>query len=109
MAPMTVNSAARASGWSPRMLRYIEQLGLLAPRRTPAGYRIYEQRDVERLRRLRELRGQHRIDLAGLALVVRLRRDPAARAAVGAWLASEQPAAWLDFEQDKHARLLRAA
>jgi hypothetical protein len=64
------------------------------------------------LAELRDLRERHRIDLAGLALVARLRRDAPARAAVDAWLAAGEPArpaAWLDYEQRKHAQLLEAA
>lgn len=42
---------ARISGFSPSALRYYEQAGVLAaPQRTPAGYRVYNDRDVERLR-----------------------------------------------------------
>jgi MerR family copper efflux transcriptional regulator len=42
---------ARLSGFSPSALRYYEQAGVLAaPERTPAGYRLYDDRDVERLR-----------------------------------------------------------
>lgn len=42
---------ARLSGFTPSALRYYEQAGLLAaPERTPAGYRLYNDRDVERLR-----------------------------------------------------------
>lgn len=42
---------ARLSGFSPSALRYYEQAGVLAaPERTPAGYRRYSDRDVERLR-----------------------------------------------------------
>lgn len=42
---------ARLSGFSPSALRYYEQAGVLAaPERTPAGYRLYNDRDVERLR-----------------------------------------------------------
>jgi DNA-binding transcriptional MerR regulator len=31
-------------------LRYYEEIGLLAPERSDAGYRIYDRRDEERLR-----------------------------------------------------------
>lgn len=42
---------ARLSGFAPSALRYYEQAGVLAaPERTPAGYRLYTDRDVERLR-----------------------------------------------------------
>ena len=42
---------ARRSGFSASTLRYYEQAGVLdAPERTPAGYRLYTDRDLERLR-----------------------------------------------------------
>lgn len=42
---------AELSGFSPSTLRYYEQAGVLAPpERTPAGYRLYSDRDLERLR-----------------------------------------------------------
>ena len=42
---------AEMSGFSPSTLRYYEQAGVLAaPDRTPAGYRLYSDRDLERLR-----------------------------------------------------------
>jgi MerR family transcriptional regulator, copper efflux regulator len=34
---LTINEAAETTGWSPRMLRYIERIGLVAPARSPAG------------------------------------------------------------------------
>src|SRR3954452_25224348 len=108
---MTVNSAARETGWAPRMLRYVETLGLVAPARTPSGYRQYQARDVMRLRALRDLRARFALDLAGLAFMARLRREPALRAEVEAWLDSGEPAqgeAWLDFEQRKALGLLAA-
>jgi len=37
---LTINEAATTTGWSPRMLRYVEQLGLVEPTRSPAGYRL---------------------------------------------------------------------
>jgi MerR family transcriptional regulator, copper efflux regulator len=42
---------AELSGFSPSTLRYYEQAGVLAAsERTPAGYRLYSDRDLERLR-----------------------------------------------------------
>ena len=38
--PLTVGAAARETGWSARMLRYLEDSGLVAPHRTTAGYRL---------------------------------------------------------------------
>ena len=41
MEELTVGEAAARTSWSPRMLRYLEQHGLVVPKRTPAGYRVY--------------------------------------------------------------------
>ena len=38
---MTIGEASRRTGWSPRMLRYLEQEGLVVPDRTESGYRRY--------------------------------------------------------------------
>ena len=38
MDGLTVGAAANATGWSARMLRYVEGAGLVVPRRSAAGY-----------------------------------------------------------------------
>ena len=106
-----VGEAARRSGWSPRMLRYIERVGLVVPQRTRSGYRAYGLRDLNQLRALRELRRAFAVGLDELAFVVRLRREPELRAAVETWLAGSDVAhtpAWVEWEQRKHERLLAA-
>lgn len=46
-----IGVVAQRHGVSPATLRYYEEVGLLpAPNRTPAGYRIYDDRHDERLR-----------------------------------------------------------
>ena len=40
MDALTVGQAARQTGWSPRMLRYLEAAALVVPERSPAGYRV---------------------------------------------------------------------
>jgi DNA-binding transcriptional MerR regulator len=48
---MRVSELATATGVAPDTVRYYERAGLLpAPPRTPAGYRAYDARAVERLR-----------------------------------------------------------
>ena len=91
------------------MLRYLEEHGLLTPERTAAGYRLYDDRDVERLAALRRLRDLHAFGLDDLAFALRLRREPFLAKAVDAWLDPVvRDDAWLRFEQEKHERLLVA-
>ena len=107
---LTVSAAARESGWSARMLRYLEEQRLVAPRRTAAGYRLYGLSELNRLRLLRELRRRFGVELGDLAFARRLRREPELRRAVDAWLAAgDDGASWVVWEQRKHERLLPAA
>lgn len=49
MDKFRIAELASRTGFSPAALRYYEQLGLLAaPERSPGGYRLYGQRDVDR-------------------------------------------------------------
>ena len=106
---MTVGAAARATGWSARMLRYLEGQGLIVPPRTRAGYRLYGLSEVNRLQSLRDLRSRFGLELAELAFARRLRRDPELRSAVDSWLAAGDDAgSWVEWEQRKHERLLAA-
>ena len=113
MDALTIHEAAETTGWSPRMLRYVERVGLVEPARSAAGYRLYGPAELQRLRTLRELLAGHDIGLSDVAFARRLRDEPALRNATEAWLEAEAerpaevPAAdWLSFEQDKHQRLL---
>ncbi len=93
MDGVTVSEAAEQTGWSPRMLRYLERVELVVPHRTSNGYRLYGERELRLLRSLR--------------FAARLHREPELRAAVDTWLAGTG-AAWLDWDQRKHERLLAA-
>ena len=109
MQPLTVGAAAAQTGWSARMLRYLEHHGLVVPRRTAAGYRVYGLAELNRLRSLRDLRQRFGLDLAELAFARRLRRDDELRAAVDGFLAAaEDSSSWIDWEQRKQERLLAA-
>jgi DNA-binding transcriptional MerR regulator len=113
---LTIHEAAVVTGWSARMLRYIEESGLVVPSRSSGGYRLFGPAELQRLRTLRELLGEHEVELAEVGFALRLRSDRSLRAAVDAWLSAEavrpvevDPAEWLAFEQEKHVRLLAAA
>jgi MerR family transcriptional regulator, copper efflux regulator len=107
MQTATVGQAAGQTGWSPRMLRYLERTGLVVPARTGAGYRRYGLLELNQLRSLQQLRRRFGVELRELAFAARLRRDPELRAAVDSWLAGTELSA-LDWEQRKHERLLAA-
>jgi MerR family copper efflux transcriptional regulator len=103
---LTVGRAARQTGWSARMLRYLEETGLVVPERLASGYRVYGTRELNQLRSLRELRTCFGVELTELAFAARLRREPGLRDAVHTWLAGTESA--LEWEQRKHERLLAA-
>ena len=107
MDELTVSEAAARTGWSPRMLRYLERVGLVVPRRSGAGYRLYGLRELNLLRSLRDLRRRFEVELSDVAFAARLRREPQLRAAVDTWLAGTDTA-WIGWEQRKHERLLAA-
>ena len=71
----TVGEAAEQTGWSARMLRYLEDAALVIPARRRNGYRVYGLRELNRLRSLRELRSCFGVELSEL----RVRRALAAR------------------------------
>src|SRR5205809_7531410 len=108
MDALHVSHAAARTGWSARMLRYLEQAGLVVPDRTPAGYRLYGLRELNQLRSLAELRRRFGVALDDLAFAARLRREPQLRAAVETWLAAGDTyeAAWVEWEQRQHQPLL---
>lgn len=113
MSVLTIHEAAQTTGWSPRMLRYIEQAGLVETPRSGAGYRLYGPEQLQRLRTLRELLERHGVGLTDVGFARRLQLDPGLREAVDRWLV-ERPRrpdgvptdGWLRWEQDKHQRLL---
>ena len=116
MDALTIHEAAQTTGWSPRMLRYVERVGLVAPERSSAGYRLYGPAALQRLRTLRELLDEHELGLSDVAFAHRLGSDARLRAAVDGWLeaTAERPEYvpepdWLRWEQEKHSKLLAAA
>lgn len=64
-----IGEAARRAGVTTRTLRYYQELGLLQPSgATPGGNRLYSAADVERLRRILELRDVMGFDLDRIRL-----------------------------------------
>lgn len=116
MDSLTIHEAADTTGWSARMLRYVERTGLVTPRRSSSGYRLYGPEELQRLRTLKELLARFDVGLSDVAFAARMAASPELRAAVQTWLQAQpqrpehvEPADWLRFEQDKHQKLLAAA
>jgi MerR family copper efflux transcriptional regulator len=104
---LSVGEAAKRTGWSARMLRYLEAAGLVVPARTRSGYRAYGVRELNQLQALRGLRRRFGIDIGDVAFAARLRREPDLKAALDTWLHGTGVDA-LDWEQRKHEQLLAA-
>jgi DNA-binding transcriptional MerR regulator len=112
---LTINEAATTTGWSSRMLRYLERVGLIEPARTRAGYRVFGPAELQRLRTLRILLTTHDCGLSDVAFAKRIREEPLLAAALDRWFReTPRPPAgvassdWLRWEQEKHQRLLAA-
>ena len=116
MDGLTINEAAQTTGWSARMLRYVERTGLVSPGRSASGYRLYGPAELQRLRTLKELLNRFELGLSDVAFAARIQNDQELRQAVSSWLASEarrpddvEADDWLRFEQAKHQKLLAVA
>jgi MerR family transcriptional regulator, copper efflux regulator len=116
MDGLAINEAAQTTGWSARMLRYVERTGLVTPARSPAGYRLYGPAQLQRLRTLKELLTRFDLGLSDVAFASRMSTDSDLRDAVQGWLETEASRPehvdaddWLTFEQAKHQKLLTLA
>ena len=67
-----ISVAADLVGMHPQTLRLYENKGLVRPKRTPGGTRLYSEEDVERLRIVQRLTTELGLNLAGVELVLRL-------------------------------------
>jgi MerR family transcriptional regulator, copper efflux regulator len=112
---MRVGDAARQVGTSARMLRYAEQLGLVAPARTAGGYRDYGERDLAAAAMTLELQARYGVTPAALAFGLRALHDPGVAsslrelAGLRRGVGPPGPVTALDFETAKARRLLRLA
>ena len=67
-----ISVAAEIVGMHPQTLRIYETKGLVRPRRTPGGTRLYSERDLERLRAIQRLTTELGLNLAGVERVLAL-------------------------------------
>lgn len=67
-----ISVAAELADMHPQTLRMYEQRGLITPKRSPKGTRLYSQADVERLRRIQKMTAELGMNLAGVERVLQL-------------------------------------
>ena len=70
-----ISVAAELAEMHPQTLRMYEARGLIEPKRSPKGTRLYSQADVERLRRIQEMTNELGLNLAGVEHVLRLEQE----------------------------------
>ena len=70
-----ISVAAELANMHPQTLRIYESKGLITPKRSPKGTRLYSQADVDRLRRIQEMTAELGMNLAGVEKVFALEQQ----------------------------------
>jgi MerR family transcriptional regulator/heat shock protein HspR len=68
----TIRVAAEAVSVHQQTLRHYERLGLISPHRGTGRIRYYTQKDIERLRLIRRLMDELKVNLAGVEVILNL-------------------------------------
>jgi MerR family transcriptional regulator, heat shock protein HspR len=70
-----ISVAAQLANLHPQTLRMYESRGLIEPKRSSKGTRLYSQDDVDKLRRIQEMTADLGLNLAGVERVLRLEEE----------------------------------
>jgi len=70
-----ISVAAELAEMHPQTLRMYEARGLIEPKRSPKGTRLYSHKDVERLRRIQAMTAELGMNLAGVERVLELEQQ----------------------------------
>src|ERR1700732_339818 len=70
-----ISVAAELAQMHPQTLRVYEARGLIEPKRSPKGTRLYSQEDVEQLKRIQEMTAELGMNLAGVERVLDLEKE----------------------------------
>ena len=70
-----ISVAADLVGMHPQTLRIYENKGLIRPKRTSGGTRLYSDADIERLQLIQRLTNELGLNLAGVEHVMRLQDE----------------------------------
>ena len=67
-----ISIAAKILGIQTYTLRYYEKIGIIEPPRSRGNIRLYSERDIARLRRVKTLINDLGINLAGVEVILRM-------------------------------------
>ena len=67
-----ISVAARMLDTQTYTLRYYEKIGIIEPSRSPGNIRLYSERDIAMLRRVKSLVDEMGINLPGVEVILRL-------------------------------------
>lgn len=70
-----ISVAAELAEMHPQTLRMYESRGLIEPKRSPKGTRLYSHSDVDRLRRIQQMTTDLGLNLAGVERVLELESE----------------------------------
>ena len=67
-----ISVAARMVGVQTHTLRYYERVGIIEPSRSRGNIRLYSERDIAHLRRVKTLMDDMGVNLAGVEVIMRV-------------------------------------
>jgi len=67
-----ISVAARLLGFQAHTLRYYEKIGIIEPSRSKGNIRLYSERDIARLQRVKTLMNDLGVNLAGAEVILRM-------------------------------------
>lgn len=69
-----ISVAAKMVGAHAQTLRYYERMGLISPSRSKGNIRFYSDKDIERIRQVKSLMNDLGVNLAGVEVILYMRR-----------------------------------
>jgi MerR family transcriptional regulator/heat shock protein HspR len=67
-----ISVAAKLVGVQTHTLRYYERIGIIEPSRSRGNIRLYSERDIDILRRVKTLMDDLGVNLAGVEVIIRM-------------------------------------
>ncbi len=67
-----ISIAARMVGVQTHTLRYYERIGIIEPLRSQGNVRLYSERDIDHLHRVKTLMDDLGVNLAGVEVILRM-------------------------------------